>query len=169
MHSMKRGGRVSRLHRRCWYLSAVHWIRPLTSLLSAQSNLTNKSRLQILHRREEQLQNLFEISRGEIAKFAEDEGRYSQFLQGAILQGYLQLLEPKVTLFTREQDIELVRNVGAAAAETYAEMSGRAVTFDVQATLNTDGYVDLCQRCFQLWTRYFPVLVVSSLPTVASE
>ncbi|KAL4063680.1 ATPase, V1/A1 complex, subunit E [Scleroderma yunnanense] len=104
----------------------------------AQSNLTNKSRLQILHRREEQLQDLFEISRAEIAKLAEDEGRYSQFLEGAILQGYLQLLEPKVTIITREQDVKLVQKAGAASAETYTQMSGRVVIFGVQATLNSN-------------------------------
>jgi len=108
---------------------------------SAQSNLTNKSRLQILHRREEQLQSLFEISREEVARFEEDEGRYSQFLEGAILQGYLQLLEPKVTLFSREQDVELVHKAGAAAAETYTHISGRVVALEVQATLNSGGYV----------------------------
>ncbi|KAL4061686.1 ATPase, V1/A1 complex, subunit E [Scleroderma yunnanense] len=105
----------------------------------AQSNLTNKSRLQILHCREEILQTLFETSRVEIAKFAEDEGRYSQFLEGAILQGYLQLLEPKITVFTRQQDVEFVNKAGAAAAETYTQMSGRVVTFEAQATLNGDG------------------------------
>lgn len=64
-----------------------------------------------------------------------------QFLEGAILQGYLQLLEPKVTLFSCGQDVELVQKAGAAAAETYTQISGRVVTFEVQATLNSDGYV----------------------------
>ncbi|KAG6334205.1 hypothetical protein ID866_4890 [Astraeus odoratus] len=104
----------------------------------AQSNLTNKSRLKILHRREEQLQELFETSRSEIAKFAEDQGRYSQFLEGIILQGYLQLLEPKVMLLVREQDVELAKQAGAGAADTYTEMSGRQVTFDVEALLSHD-------------------------------
>ncbi|KAI6044535.1 ATPase V1 A1 complex subunit E [Pisolithus marmoratus] len=104
----------------------------------AQSNLTNKSRLKILHKREEQLQELFAAAREEISNFAEDEGRYSQFLEGAALQGYLQLMEPKVTLIARQTDVELVRKAGAAASETYTELSGQQVLFDVVGTLEGD-------------------------------
>ncbi|KIJ60763.1 hypothetical protein HYDPIDRAFT_138696 [Hydnomerulius pinastri MD-312] len=105
----------------------------------AQSNLTNKSRLKLLHRREEQLQELFAASRSQILTFAQDEGRYSQFLEGVIVQGYLQLMEPNVTLLAREQDTELVQKAGEAAAETYTQISGRQVTFDVQSPLSSEG------------------------------
>ncbi|KAI6121207.1 ATPase V1 A1 complex subunit E [Pisolithus sp. B1] len=101
----------------------------------AQSNLTNKSRLRILHKREEQLQELFAAAREEISNFAQDEGRYSQFLEGAVLQGYLQLMEPKVTLIARPADVELVREAAAAATETYGQLSGQRVSFDVSGTL----------------------------------
>jgi V-type H+-transporting ATPase subunit E len=46
--------------------------------------------------------------------FAEDEGRYSQFLEGAIVQEFLRLMEPNVTLTAREKDVERVHK----AAET---------------------------------------------------
>ncbi|KIK95207.1 hypothetical protein PAXRUDRAFT_827230 [Paxillus rubicundulus Ve08.2h10] len=103
----------------------------------AQSNLTNKSRLKLLHRREEQLQELFATSRSQILTFAE-EARYSQFLEGAIVQGYLQLMEPKVTLVAREVDTEIVQKAGEAAAETYTQISGRQVSFDVEGTLSNE-------------------------------
>ncbi|KAF9234338.1 ATPase V1/A1 complex subunit E [Melanogaster broomeanus] len=78
----------------------------------ARSNLTNKSRLKLLHRREEQLQELFATARAQILTFGEDEGRYLQFLEGAIVQASLQLMDPNVTLIAREKDAELVQKAG---------------------------------------------------------
>jgi len=108
---------------------------------SAQSNLTNKSRLRLLHRREEQVQELFETARSQIATSAEDEDRYFQFLEGAIVQGFLQLMEPHVTLIVREKDVERAQKAAEAAAETYDQLSGRQVVVDIQGLLSDDRYV----------------------------
>lgn len=105
---------------------------------SAQSNLTNKSRLRLLHRREEQVQELFETARTQIVTFSEDEGRYAQFLEGAIVQGSLQLMEPSVTLIVREKDAEVAQKAAEAAAETYNQLSGRQVAFDIHGTLSNE-------------------------------
>ncbi|KAG1768874.1 ATPase V1 A1 complex subunit E [Suillus placidus] len=104
----------------------------------AQSNLTNKSRLKLLQRREEQLQELFSIARTSILTFAEDEGRYSQFLEGAVVQGFLQLMETRVTLHAREQDADIMQKAGEAAADSYAHISGREVSFELETTLSKD-------------------------------
>lgn len=134
-----------------------------TTALSAQSNLTNKSRLKLLHRREEQLQELFEIGRSQIVTFAEDEGRYTQFLEGAIVQGFLQLMEPNVTLIVREKDIERVQKAGEAAGETYSQLSGRQIAFDVQGTLSDEGYVFIFSVYnSKLLIHHRPVLEVSN-------
>lgn len=108
---------------------------------SAQSTLTNKSRLRLLHRREEQAQELFATAREQIVTFAEDEGRYSQFLEGAIVQGFLQLVETNVTLIVREKDVELAQKAAEAAAETYNQLSGRQVAFDILGELSDEGYI----------------------------
>lgn len=108
---------------------------------SAQSNLTNKSRLKLLHRREEQVQELFEAARSQIVTFAEDEARYSQFLEGAFVQGFLQLMEPAVTLIVRERDIGHAQKAGEAATETYNQLSGRQVVFYVEGGLSNERYV----------------------------
>jgi V-type H+-transporting ATPase subunit E len=107
-------------------------------LFSAQSNLTNKSRLKLLQRREEQLQELFSIARTSILTFAEDEGRYSQFLEGAVVQGFLQLMETRVTLHVRGQDADIMQKAGEAAADSYAQISGREVSFELETTLSED-------------------------------
>lgn len=119
-----------------------------TTRVSAQSNLTNKSRLKLLHRREEQLQELFAIARSQIVTFAEDEGRYTQLLEGAIVQGFLQLMEPNVTLIAREKDIERVQKAGEAAAETYSQLSGRQIAFDVRGTLSDERYVSVFSQAY---------------------
>lgn len=99
----------------------------------------------MLHRREEILQELFEQARAAVAKIAEDEAQYIQLLEGTILQGFLQLMEPRATLFCREQDMEVVRRAGAAAAEQYMQMSGKKVVFDAEPTLSRDWYA--CYVC----------------------
>ena len=59
-------------------------------LCSAQSTLTNKSRLKLLHRREEHLQDLFNTARQEITNVSSGStGQYEQYLEGMILQGAL--------------------------------------------------------------------------------
>ncbi|KAG6873719.1 hypothetical protein C0995_012183 [Termitomyces sp. Mi166 len=104
----------------------------------AQSTLTNKSRLKLLHRREEHLQDLFSTSRAAVVKLAKDEGRYVQFLQGVIVQGFLQILEPSVTVYARVQDVELVKQAAANAQKSYTEISGRNIEYEVEGSLSDD-------------------------------
>jgi len=104
----------------------------------AQSTLTNKSRLRLLHRREEHLQDLFGTARTSILTLAKDEGRYIQFLEGIVVQGLLQLLEPIVTVHSREKDTEATKQAAHAAVKQYKEISGRNVTVDVEGSLSND-------------------------------
>lgn len=103
--------------------------------------MTNKSRLKLLQQREEHLQDLFSTSRAQILKLAADEGRYVQFLQSAIVQGFLQLLEPEVSVLAREKDIEIAERAVDGAAKQYTEVSGRTVKATVYGTLSNDMYV----------------------------
>ncbi|TFK65987.1 ATPase V1/A1 complex subunit E [Pluteus cervinus] len=105
----------------------------------AQSNLTNKSRLKLLHRREEHIQDLFSTGRTSILTLAQDQGRYRQFLEGVIVQGFLQLLEPAATLHARKSDVSIVEQAASNAAAVYKQISGRVVDFKVEGTLSNDG------------------------------
>jgi len=105
----------------------------------AQSNLTNKSRLKLLHRREEHLQDLFGASRSAVQTLAQNEGRYVQFLEGVIVQGYLQVLESDVTIHARKRDTTLVSQAAESAAKNYKEISGKEINFSVEGTLSDDG------------------------------
>jgi V-type H+-transporting ATPase subunit E len=110
-------------------------------LHSAQSTLTNKSRLKLLHRREEHLQDLFSTARSSILALAKDDGRYTQFLEGVIVQGFLQLMEANVTLLCRKKDGDIVKQAADAASKSYDEISGREVKFEIENSLSDDGCV----------------------------
>ena len=127
------------------YVSFRSLLTSLTSLPSndisphsAQSTLTNKSRLKLLQQREEHLQDLFQTAREAIDALAKDEARYVQFLEGVIVQGVLSLLEPEVTVHAREKDVDVVQRAADGAAKQYAEISGRTVKVSVQGSLSND-------------------------------
>ncbi|KZV74217.1 ATPase V1/A1 complex subunit E [Peniophora sp. CONT] len=104
----------------------------------AQSTLTNKARLRLLHRREEHLQDLFSGSREEITKLAADDGRYVQFLEGITLQALLQILESAATVHVRSKDTELFKGTLDSLKKQYNEISGREVDVQVEGSLSDD-------------------------------
>jgi len=104
----------------------------------AQSTLTNKSRLKLLQQREEHLQDLFQTSRDEIIKLSQEEGRYVQFLEGVIVQGFLQLLEPDATIRAREKDVSVVEKAVVGASKTYNDISGKHVKAIVEGSLSNN-------------------------------
>jgi len=103
----------------------------------AHSTLTNKSRLKLLHLREQHLQDLFQTSRDQLVSLS-SSSQYVQFLQGVIVQGFLQLLEPEVTIHTREADVDVAKEAAEAAAKEYKEISGRDIKHDVVASLSNE-------------------------------
>ncbi|KAF7792685.1 hypothetical protein EIP86_003783 [Pleurotus ostreatoroseus] len=104
----------------------------------AQSTLTNKSRLKLLQQREEHLQDLFNAARTSIVDLASNEGRYVQFLENVIVQGFLNLLEPEVTVHAREKDVAIAQKATTNAAKAYEDISGRSVKATVRGELSND-------------------------------
>lgn len=107
-------------------------------LYSAQSTLTNKSRLKLLQQREEHLQDLFDSARTQIVELAAQEGRYIQFLEGVIVQGFLALLEPEATVRSRAKDVEVVKKAVATSQQLYKQISGRDIKPTVDASLSNE-------------------------------
>jgi V-type H+-transporting ATPase subunit E len=60
-------------------------------------------------------------------------------LEGIILQGFLQLLELKAIILSREKDSEVVTKAAEAAQSRYKEISGRDIEFEVDNSLNDEG------------------------------
>jgi V-type H+-transporting ATPase subunit E len=126
---------------------------------SAHSTLTNKSRLRLLHLREQNLQDLFQASREQLATLAASS-QYVQFLQGIIVQGFLQLLEPEVIIHVREVDAAVAKEAADAASKQYTEISGRGLKHEVVTSLSPDLYVGsvtysafALKFCLQCWWR----------------
>ena len=100
--------------------------------------MTNKSRLKLLQQREEHLQDLFNAARTSIVDLAANEGRYVQFLENVIVQGFLHLLEPEVTVHAREKDVTIAQKATTNAAKAYEDISGRSVKATVRGELSND-------------------------------
>ncbi|KAF8631462.1 hypothetical protein AX15_002399 [Amanita polypyramis BW_CC] len=105
----------------------------------AQSTLTNKSRLKLLRRREEHIQDLFAAARSSLLSLSDDSegsGRYAQFLEGITTQGLLMLLEPAITVHTRRRDAEIAQGALEGAKNAYKELSGLNVEIQVEGSLS---------------------------------
>ncbi|KAB5588387.1 V-type H+-transporting ATPase subunit E [Ceratobasidium theobromae] len=106
-----------------------------TALKIAQSTQTNKSRLKLLHAREQHLSELFNVARNKLLELSQDEEKYEALLKHVIVQGLLALLEPSATVSVREKDVALAQKAVQAAQAEYTEISGREVQVDVEGTL----------------------------------
>uniref|UniRef100_A0A8D0CVE7 ATPase H+ transporting V1 subunit E1a n=1 Tax=Sander lucioperca TaxID=283035 RepID=A0A8D0CVE7_SANLU len=73
------------------------------------SNLLNQARLKVLKARDDMITDLLNEARQRLAEIAKDTASYSTLLEGLVLQGFYQLLEPKVTIRCRQQDVEMVQ------------------------------------------------------------
>ncbi|XP_020495442.1 V-type proton ATPase subunit E 1a [Labrus bergylta] len=73
------------------------------------SNLLNQARLRVLKAREDMIMDLLNEARQKLTETVKDPVRYSALLEGLVLQGFYQLLEPKVTVRCRQQDVEMVQ------------------------------------------------------------
>lgn len=86
------------------------------------------------------------MARSSILELAKDDGRYTQFLEGVIVQGFLQLMEPNVTVISRSQDVDVVTTASESAGRQYSEISGREINFEVDGSLSNNGYVTTSHR-----------------------
>ncbi|XP_015250839.1 PREDICTED: V-type proton ATPase subunit E 1 isoform X1 [Cyprinodon variegatus] len=73
------------------------------------SHLKNQARLKVLKARDDMVTDLLNEARQRIADMVKDPERYSKLLDGLVLQAFYQLLEPKVTIRCRQQDVEMVQ------------------------------------------------------------
>ncbi|XP_035280314.1 V-type proton ATPase subunit E 1-like [Anguilla anguilla] len=73
------------------------------------SNLMNQARLKVLKARDDMISDMLNEARQRLAKVATDPSRYQGLLDGLVLQGFYQLLEPKVSIRCRKQDLAMVQ------------------------------------------------------------
>lgn len=85
------------------------------------SNLMNQARLKVLKARDEMITDLLNEARQRLADIAKDPARYATLLEGLVLQAFYQLLEPKVTIRCRKQDVEMVQAAVSKNIPIYKE------------------------------------------------
>ncbi|XP_033489925.1 V-type proton ATPase subunit E 1a [Epinephelus lanceolatus] len=85
------------------------------------SNLMNQARLKVLKARDDMIADLLHEARQRLAEIAKDPANYSILLEGMVLQGFFQLLEPKVTIRCRQQDVEMVQAAVNKVVPIYKE------------------------------------------------
>ncbi|KAK6537755.1 V-ATPase V1 sector subunit E [Orbilia ellipsospora] len=107
----------------------------------ARSNVTNKTRLKVLSVRQELLESIFEDARKNLGHIPNDKGKYSQVLEGLILEGAYALGEPKISIRARKVDFDLVQTATKSASTTYEKKTGQTIviTLDETAELPENG------------------------------
>ncbi|XP_072123772.1 V-type proton ATPase subunit E 1-like [Mobula birostris] len=73
------------------------------------SNLLNQARLKVLKARDDLISDLLNEARHRLSRVAKDSTKYQSLLDGLVLQGFYQLLEPVVIIRCRKQDVEFVK------------------------------------------------------------
>ncbi|KAM6946291.1 V-type proton ATPase subunit E 1a [Aplochiton taeniatus] len=101
------------------------------------SNLLNQARLKVLKSRDDMIAELLDEARSRLADIAKDPSRYSTLLEGLVLQGFYQLLEPKVTVRCREQDVALVQ----AAIDTNIPIYKDTVNSNIVVRIDKDRFL----------------------------
>ncbi|GAA5853118.1 hypothetical protein JCM8547_000207 [Rhodosporidiobolus lusitaniae] len=101
----------------------------------AISNQNNKSRLQLLEKREELLEKVFDEARERIGAVTKDEKKYGELLKGLVLQALYTLMEKDIKVSGRPKDLELVKKAADEAAREFEENSGVKVSLEVNDEL----------------------------------
>lgn len=106
------------------------------------SNLMNQARLKVLKGRDDMIEELLTEARQRLAEIAKDTDRYSNLLEGLVLQGFYQLLEPKVTIRCRKQDVEMVQ----AAVDKNIPIYKEAVKNNIVVRIDQERFLspDIC-------------------------
>jgi hypothetical protein len=144
--TMRKGERAQRSLRRCELSRTpiAHRILMNTCTpISAQSTITNKSRLKLLHKREEILQQIFSALREPDTLLCDKSGIYEEFLEGVIAEGFMHIMDSSVTIHCRKSDAEKVEAAAAKASQTYKDLSGTDISFGVVGSMAEEWYVSL--------------------------
>ncbi|KAM6937372.1 V-type proton ATPase subunit E 1a [Xenentodon cancila] len=106
------------------------------------SNLMNQARLKVLKVRDDMITDLLNEARQRLAEIAKDPERYSKLLEGLVLQAFYQLLETKVTIRCRKQDVEIVQGAVNKIIPVYK----KAVKSSIVVRIDQDHFLppDIC-------------------------
>lgn len=96
------------------------------------SNLLNASRLQVLKHKEKLVNNLFESISNDSSRISQDDAKkYRKALTDLTLQALCRLLEPRVTVLVRQQDVELMKSLIPGIQESYVGLTKGKYQVDI--------------------------------------
>lgn len=101
------------------------------------SNLMNQARLKVLKARDDMISDMLTEARQRLTNIARDQSRYPALLDGLILQGLYQLLETKVTIRCRKQDVQMVQ----ASIQRNLPIYKAAVKNNVEVRIDQDNFI----------------------------
>uniref|UniRef100_A0A8C9QZF1 ATPase H+ transporting V1 subunit E1b n=1 Tax=Scleropages formosus TaxID=113540 RepID=A0A8C9QZF1_SCLFO len=101
------------------------------------SNLMNQARLKVLKARDDMISDLLNEARQRLADITKDSSRYSILMEGLVLQGLYQLLEPKVTIRCRKQDLPLAK----ASVQKNIRIYKAATKTNVEVRIDQDNFL----------------------------
>ncbi|KAG7329574.1 hypothetical protein KOW79_007748 [Hemibagrus wyckioides] len=101
------------------------------------SNLMNQARLKVLKARDDMIMDLLNEARMRLAVIAKDKTQYLTLLEGLILQGFYQLLESKVTIRCRKDDLAMVE----AAVQKNIPIYKETVKSNIEVRIDKDNFL----------------------------
>jgi len=96
-----------------------------------RSNFLNQSRLKILKSQDDYIQAMLEKAQGKLGAITTDSGRYTQVLEGLLVQCLFQLLEPEAKIRCKQSDVEIVKKIIDSSLKTYSEKTGKECKLQV--------------------------------------
>lgn len=88
------------------------------------SHMLNQARLRILKARGEHIRNLLDEARNSLMEVTKDRSKYKDLLSKLIEQALYRIMEKKVLVRCRKEDLDLVKEVINDAVESYKQHSG---------------------------------------------
>ncbi|GAA5878707.1 hypothetical protein JCM3774_000480 [Rhodotorula dairenensis] len=101
----------------------------------AISNQNNKARLQLLEKREELLEKVFDEAKAKLGEVTKDEKKYAELLKNLVLQALYTLMEKDITVSGRPKDRKLLEKAVEQAASEFKEKAGWEVQCEVDDQL----------------------------------
>nr|ADO28101.1 v-type proton ATPase subunit e 1 [Ictalurus furcatus] len=101
------------------------------------SSLMNQARLKVLKARDDMILELLTEARERLAGIAKDPSQYPTLLEGLLLQGFYQLLEPKVMIRCRKDDLAMVE----AAVKKNIPIYKETVKSNIEVRIDKDHFL----------------------------
>lgn len=96
-----------------------------------KSTIANKTRLRVLATKDQVVNDIFDAAEKELKNITKNKGDYKPILTGLIEEGLLALMEEKVTLKVKKEDVAIAKEAAEQAAKDFESKANFAVEISV--------------------------------------